>query len=83
MTDAYIKTSDLRPGIVISEDIFVNTSHAIVRKNTVLLPEHLDVLNAFDVKEVKVEEQLVVKGRKNWTRKKVRSILTKFLLEYQ
>lgn len=62
MADAYvyIKTSDLRPGIVVSEDIFVNTSHAIVRKNTVLLPEHLDVLHAFGVREVKVEEQTVV-----------------------
>jgi HD-GYP domain-containing protein (c-di-GMP phosphodiesterase class II) len=61
MTDVYIKTSDLRPGIVLSENVLVNTNHAIIRKNTVLLPEHLEVLNAFGVREVKIEEQSVVK----------------------
>lgn len=61
MTDVYIKTSDLRPGIVLSENVFVNTNHAIIRKNTVLLPEHLEVLNVFGVREVKIEEQSVVK----------------------
>lgn len=61
MNDVSIKTSDLRPGIVLSEDVFANTSNAIIRKNTVLLPEHLEILNAFDIREVKVAEQHVVK----------------------
>ena len=32
MTEVYIKTSDLRPGIVISEDIFVNTTTQSLEK---------------------------------------------------
>ena len=54
MTETYIKTSDLRPGIVISEDVFVNTIYPIIRKNTEILPEHLEVLKAFGVKKVKI-----------------------------
>lgn len=63
MTEVYLKTSDLRPGIMISEDIFVNTNHPIVRKNTELSFEHLEVMHAFGIKKVKIhkQEQLVVK----------------------
>ena len=61
MTETYVKTSDLRPGIIISEDIFVNTIYPILRKDTELSPEHIKVLNAFSVKKVKVQERLVVK----------------------
>jgi HD-GYP domain-containing protein (c-di-GMP phosphodiesterase class II) len=61
MKETYIKTSDLRPGIIISEDIFVNTIHPIIRKETEVLQEHLEVLNAFGVKKVKVHECIVVK----------------------
>ncbi len=38
MPEVSIKTTDLRPGIVISEDVFVNTNHPIIRRNTVILP---------------------------------------------
>ena len=61
MTETYIKTSDLRPGIILSEDIFVNTRYPIVRKGTELSLEHLEVLNAFGVKKVKIQERLIVK----------------------
>ncbi|MEK5040614.1 HD-GYP domain-containing protein [Sporosarcina sp. FSL K6-3457] len=61
MTETYIKTSDLRPGLVISEDIFVNTIYPILRKNTVVSPEHLEVLHVFGVKTVKIHERPVVK----------------------
>ncbi len=61
MTEIYVKTSDLRPGIITSEDIFVNTIYPILRKDTELSPEHIKVLNAFSVKKVKVQERLVVK----------------------
>ena len=61
MPEVSIKTTDLRPGIVISEDVFVNTNHPIIRRNTVILPKHLEVLKAFGVREVKIEEQIIVK----------------------
>ncbi|CAM3198903.1 HD-GYP domain-containing protein [Filibacter tadaridae] len=61
MKETYIKVSDLRPGIIISHDVFVNTNYPIVRKDTELSAEHLEVLYAFGVKKVKVEEQVVVK----------------------
>ena len=57
----YVKVSDLRPGIVISEDVFVNTSHPIIRKNTEITTEHLEILDVFGVKKVKVEDLIVVK----------------------
>lgn len=61
MTETYIKTSDLRPGFILSEDLFVNTIYPIVRKDTELSSEHLEVLNAFGVKKVKIHERLIVK----------------------
>ena len=61
MTETYIKTSDLRPGFILSEDLFVNTIYPIVRKDTELSSEHLEVLNAFGVKKVKIQERLIVK----------------------
>lgn len=64
MTEAYIKIDDLRPGLVISEDIFANTIYPIVRKDTVISHNHLEILHIFDVKQVKVHERLVVKRDK-------------------
>src|SRR4051812_330608 len=61
MTETYIKTSDLRPGFVIGEDIFVNTSYPIIRKDTEVSLEHLEVLQVFGVKKVKIHERPVVK----------------------
>ncbi|NYF25531.1 HD-GYP domain-containing protein [Sporosarcina sp. JAI121] len=57
MTETYIKASDLRPGIVIDEDIFANTIHPIIRKNTELSLEQIEVLHAFSIKKVKVNVQ--------------------------
>lgn len=61
MTEIFVKTSDLRPGIIASENIFINTIYPILRKDTELSLEHIKVLNAFGVKMVKVQERLVVK----------------------
>lgn len=61
MTETYIKVSDLRPGITLKEDVFANTNYPIVRKDTELSSEHFEVLYAFGVKTVKVEERVVVK----------------------
>lgn len=56
-----VKVSDIRPGITISEDIFVNTKFPIIKKNTVLLSEHLEILEVFGIRSVKIEELVVKK----------------------
>jgi len=61
MEETYVKTSDLRPGIITSEDIYINTIYPVLRKDTELTSEHIMVLNAFSVKKVKVQERLIVK----------------------
>lgn len=61
MDETYVKISDLRPGIVIAKDVFANTSQPIIRKDSELTVEHLEILNVFGVKKVKVQDQIVVK----------------------
>ncbi|MHA6260992.1 HD-GYP domain-containing protein [Sporosarcina sp. CAU 1771] len=61
MEETFVKVSNLRPGIVITEDIYVNTNQPIIRRNTKIAMEHLKVLEAFSVREVKVEKGAVVK----------------------
>lgn len=56
-----VKVSDIRPGITISEDVFANTNFPIIKKNTVLLSEHLEILNVFGIRSVKIEELVVRK----------------------
>lgn len=55
----YKYLSELRPGTVIVEDIYANTVFPIVRKGTTLGIEHLEVLDLFNIKRVKVEERIV------------------------
>ncbi len=61
MTESYIKTNDLRPGIILSEDIFINTNYPIIRKDTSITSQHLEILNAFNVRKVKVKDLIIVK----------------------
>jgi HD-GYP domain-containing protein (c-di-GMP phosphodiesterase class II) len=61
LTGEYIKTDDLRPGLVISEDIFAKTNYPIVRKDTVVSYKHLEVLHVFGVKQVNIYERHIVK----------------------
>ncbi|MFD1204250.1 HD-GYP domain-containing protein [Sporosarcina contaminans] len=56
--EVYKNVSDLRAGILLKEDVFVNTKYPLIRKDTELSPEHLEVLQAFSVKRVKVEERV-------------------------
>ncbi|QTD40183.1 HD-GYP domain-containing protein [Sporosarcina sp. Te-1] len=56
--ELYKNTSDLRPGILLKEDVFVKTKYPIMRKDTELTPEHLYALRAFGVTRVKVEERV-------------------------
>lgn len=56
--DTTVKIRDVRPGNIIIEDIFVNTIYPIIRKNTVITPEHVEVLHVFDIKEVKIQQRM-------------------------
>lgn len=63
MTDTFIRVGNIRPGITIIEDIFANTKFPIIRKNTEVTAEHIEVLHAFGIKVVKVKEQIVPKEK--------------------
>ncbi|MGY4688207.1 HD-GYP domain-containing protein [Salibacterium sp. K-3] len=49
----------LKEGCILIEDVFAVTSHPIMRKQTILHAEHLNVLEAFMIKHVHVENKLV------------------------
>ncbi|WP_438314016.1 HD-GYP domain-containing protein [Sporosarcina sp. FA9] len=61
MEASYVKVSGLRPGFRISEDIFANTSNPIIRQNSELTAEHLEILDVFGVKKIKVHDLVVIK----------------------
>ncbi len=45
---------EVRLGSIVAEDIFVNTKSPILRKNTKISREHIEVLNAFNVLKVPI-----------------------------
>ena len=59
--EVYKTLSDLRAGTLLKEDVFRKTKYPIMRKDTELSQEHIEVLHAFGVKRVKVEERVVQK----------------------
>lgn len=59
--EVYKTVSNLRAGIVLKEDVYANTKYPIMRKDTELSAEHIEVLHAFGVKRIKVEERIVQK----------------------
>ena len=59
--EVYKNISDLRVGIILLEDVFANTKYPIMRKNTELSFEHIEVLRDFGLKRIKVEERVVKK----------------------
>ncbi|RSL29628.1 HD-GYP domain-containing protein [Salibacterium salarium] len=54
-----VKREELTEGCILIEDVYAVTQHPIVRKKTVLKSEHLEVLKAFFIKNVHVEQKLV------------------------
>lgn len=64
MNETFIKVRNIRPGNIISEDIFTNTKFPIIRKDTEITSEHIEVLHAFGIKEVKVGERIVIREEK-------------------
>ncbi len=59
----YRNLNELRPGTLLAEDIFANTASPIVRKGTILEIDHLEVLDLFGIKRVKVEERIVNRAK--------------------
>ncbi|SFP90496.1 HD-GYP domain-containing protein [Salibacterium halotolerans] len=54
-----VKPKYLKEGCILREDVFAVTSRPIIRKKTVLSHEHLNVLKAFMITHVFVENRLV------------------------
>lgn len=59
--EIYKTISELRAGILLKEDVYGKTKYPIMRKDTELTLEHIEVLQAFGVKRVKVEERVTQK----------------------
>ncbi|MFE3577082.1 HD-GYP domain-containing protein [Lysinibacillus sp. NPDC059133] len=57
METIHVPISELRVGKVISEDIFANTQHPIIFKNTIISHEHLQVFFAFNISRVPVYKE--------------------------
>lgn len=69
MSDSFVELYNVRPGLTIGEDVFVNTHYPIVKKDTSLTAEHIEVLQLFNVKKVKIKNETVVvreEAEDNW-----------------
>ncbi|HET7627726.1 MAG TPA: HD-GYP domain-containing protein [Bacillales bacterium] len=66
-----VKRLALKPGDVLDEDVYVGTAQPIMRRKTKLSAEHLQVLEAFFVREVMINKRPVeeVEKRKNASEK--------------
>lgn len=53
-----VETTQLIPGCIVSEDIFGKTNHPIIKKDTVLTEELIDLLQAFLIKTIHVSRNL-------------------------
>lgn len=60
MSNQMIERSNARKGLVVDEDIFANSLFPIIRKDTTLTNEHLEVLEIFAIKEFMVKVEAVV-----------------------
>ncbi|WP_432362803.1 HD-GYP domain-containing protein [Sporosarcina sp. UB5] len=56
--EVYKTVSELRAGIFLKEDVYSKTNYPIMRENTELTLEHIEILHAFGVNGVKVEERV-------------------------
>lgn len=54
-------SNDLRAGILLKEDVYSKTKYPIMRKDTELTLEHIDILRVFGIKKVLVEERVTKK----------------------
>lgn len=56
-----VAVHDVRPGVTLIEDVFVNTKYPIVPKNTLLEVKHLEALRAFNIRTILVAEEVVTR----------------------
>lgn len=56
MSGQLVDLSKVKKGLIVDEDIFVNSLYPVVKKDTILTTEHLEVLKLFAVKEIKVRK---------------------------
>lgn len=54
MSEVVLKVSNVKSGALLVEDVHKNTMYPIVRKNTILTEQHLNVLRLFAIDEVTV-----------------------------
>lgn len=54
-----VKIDYLIAGCIVAEDVFGSTSYPIIRKNTILTNQLIDILNLFLIKSIEVEKTLV------------------------
>lgn len=59
MENSIIQLRDIRPGHTIIEDVFANTNFPIVRKDTKITGIHIDILKAFEIKEVRIDKPVI------------------------
>ena len=59
MAGTFLSVSNIRPGNIISEDVYVNTKFPIINRNTEITTEHIEVLHSFGIKEVRVGNSFV------------------------
>ena len=64
MNTKLVKVSDLQMGSVIANDIKANTQYPIIYKNTKVTREHLPVLKAFQISQVRIFSTLGSKKNK-------------------
>ena len=53
MSSLIVDLSKAKKGLIVDKDVFVNSLYPVVKKETVLTEEHLEVLQLFAVKEYK------------------------------
>ena len=57
MSSLIVDLSKAKKGLIVDKDVFVNSLYPVVKKETVLTEEHLEVLQLFAVKEIQVRKE--------------------------
>ncbi|WP_428910293.1 HD-GYP domain-containing protein [Niallia sp. Krafla_26] len=78
-----IKTTELREGSILSEDIYSKTSRPILKKNTVLTNELIEVIKLFLLPTVEVNPTLITGAPIQSTMEKGRNHLNEFPQEFE
>lgn len=60
MSSQTIELSQARKGLIVGEDIFANSLYPIIRKDTILTTDHLEVLEIFGIKNFTVKLETII-----------------------